>query len=85
MTSIVTRQTRQLRLRKQKLKMTHLIRCFGSSWIYGIFPPDSILTVTSHAASRQFELQKWTDKGIVETVKMEWTNDRMTRISNKHK
>jgi hypothetical protein len=51
---------------------------FGRNyWIYGLFPPDSIFTVTCHTASRQFEVQKWSDKGIVETIKMEWNNDRM--------
>ena len=45
--------------------------------ILSMFPPESVLSVLSHPASRQFELQRCADRGIAETIKMEWEDDRM--------
>lgn len=45
--------------------------------VLNLFPPASILSVNSHSASRQFELQRISDRVIEETIKMEWDSDRM--------
>lgn len=46
--------------------------------VYSMLPPHSILTVASHPASRQFEVQRLVERGIVETIKLDWESDRMT-------
>jgi hypothetical protein len=49
--------------------------------IDSLFPPRSVLTLTAHPASLQYELQNIFDRGIVETIKLERESDRMSFTS----